>query len=341
MKQRDGLVSVSVRSVRPVVEHARRLGLDADAVLAAAGVDEAVLGDGDARMPHEAALAVWREAVRASRDEAFGIHAAEQIRPGAFDVLDYAIRSSATLGEGLERLVRYHRVLHDTAVVRLDVKGPRAVLTHAVPGDPAGLPRHVAEFIVAGWLVVARQATGLELAPLEVRFRHSPPAHLGEHRRVFRAPLRFDDASSGVVLARELLAAPLVKADPGLCAVLERHVRALLARIPGATPLTERVRQLVAQELSAGVPSAAAIARRLHMSPRTLQRRLRDDGINHRALVDALRRELALRYLSERRIAVSEVAFLLGFSEASAFHRAFKRWSGDTPARFRSSLERR
>lgn len=95
-------------------------------------------------------------------------------RPGAFDVLDYATRSSATLGEGLERLVRYHRILHDAAVVQLRVEGNSARLTHAPPADTAGLPRHPAEFIVAAWVVVARQNTGLEVAPGEVSFPSLP-----------------------------------------------------------------------------------------------------------------------------------------------------------------------
>lgn len=328
--------TVSVRSVRPVAERLRALGLDVGAALASAGADPAILDDPQGRLPHALAIAVWQEAVRRSGDDAFGIHAAEQIRPGAFDVLDYATRSSATLGEGLERLVRYHRLLHDAALVQLRVDGDVARLTHALPpAAAAALPRHPAEFIVAAWLVVARQATGLDLAPVEVTFQHAPPADPSEHRRVFRAPLRFDQPQNGIVLRRSLLDTPLVKADPGLCAVLERHIDALVASVPAATAFRDRVRQVVARTLSSGGPNAATVARHLHMSRRTLQRQLDADGTTFRALADGLRHELALRYLGERTIAIAEVAFLLGFSEPSAFHRAFKRWRGTTPSAYR------
>jgi AraC-like DNA-binding protein len=330
-------MNVSVRSVKPVVERLRVLGLDVAAVLSAAGVDPAALNDAEARIPHQLALALWGEAVRRSGDDAFGMHAAEDIRPGAFDVLDYVTRSSATLGEGLRRLVRYHRILHDGAVVELEVEPQGAALTHTLPEQAAVLPRQVAEFIVAAWLVVARQATGVDFAPVEVRFRHAAPADLREHRRLFRAPLRFDTPVNGIVLHRDVLDAPLVKSDPGLCAVLDRHVAELLERIPRSTGFTERVRQLVAKDLATGVPGADAIARALRMSRRTLQRQLRNDRTSYRDLVEALRRELAARYLAERRIAVAEVAFLLGFSETSAFHRAFKRWTGTTPVTYRRS----
>jgi AraC-like DNA-binding protein len=331
------VITVSVRSVRPVLERLRSVGVDADAVLRAVGADASELADVDARIPHSLALDVWREAARRSGDDAFGIHTAELIRPGAFDVLDYATRRSATLGEGLDRLVRYHRILHDAAEVRLRVSGAHARLSHSLPGDPAGLPRHVSEFILAAWTVVARQATGVDFAPLEVRFRHPEPADLEPHRRLFRSAIRFGHELNEVVLPRALLDAPLVDADPGLCSVLDRHVRELLLRLPIGTALRDRAGEAIARALSTGAPRAASIARTLHMSQRTLQRQLRAEGTSHRQLVEALRSELALRYLAERRIAIAEVAFLLGFSEASAFHRAFKRWHGLTPAAYRRS----
>jgi AraC-like DNA-binding protein len=333
-----GLITVSVRSIRPAVAQLGRLGLDAASVLSAVGADPAVLGDADARLPHSLLLAIWDEAVARSGDDAFGIHVAEQIRPGAFDVLDYAIRSSATLGEGFGRLVRYHRILHDAAAVELRVEGDRARLLHSLPAEAGPLPRHAAEFILAGWLVVARQATGLDFAPLAVSFRHAAPEDLGEHQRVFRAPIGFSQPTNGIVIRRGLLDTPLVQSDPGLCAVLEPYVRELLDRVPAATSLAHRVRHLVADGLPS-VTSAEAAARKLGRSRRTLNRQLGREGVSFQSLVDDLRHELALRYLADPRMAVAEVGFLLGFSEASAFHRAFKRWTGLTPAEHRRGSE--
>jgi AraC-like DNA-binding protein len=331
-------MTVSTRSVRPVIERLRQLGLDAESVLRSAGCDLSDLEDPDGRIPHALAVAVWHEAVRRSGDDAFGIHTAEQIRAGAFDVLDYATRSSATLGEGLQRLVRYHRILHEVAVVQLSEEGDRAQLTHALPTQAGELPRHPAEFIVAAWVVVARQATGTELVPMEVRFRHSAPDNCGEHERLFRAPIRFNSTVNGVVLPRSSLDLPLVKSDPGLCAVLERQMSALLAKAPPSASCSVRVRQMIAEDLSTATPSATAAARKLHMSRRTLQRLLEAEGTTFTEVVDGLRRDLATRYLSEPSIAIAEVAFLLGFSEASAFHRAFKRWQGTTPSAYRATL---
>ena len=341
MGTQRGIALVSVRSVRPVLGHVEHLGIPLADVLAGAGLERQVFDDDEARVPHEAALAVWREAVDRSGDAFFGLHTAERIRPGAFDVLDYAIRASATLGDGLVRLTRHHRALHDVARIDLEHDGSVVRLTHVLPPAAPVLPRHPAEFIVAGWLVVARQATGRDLTPEEVTFRHAAPADVSEHRRLFRARVRFGSASNGIVLRRDLLDVPLVKADSGLCAVLERHVSDLVAKMPAPSTLNERVRQMVASELASGVPTGAVLAKRLHMSRRTLQRQLADEGTTLREIIDALRRELALRYVGDRELALCEIAFLLGFSDQSSFHRAFVRWYERTPARYRQDRRAR
>ncbi|MFP2961699.1 helix-turn-helix domain-containing protein [Myxococcus sp. 1LA] len=177
--------------------------------------------------------------------------------------------------------------------------------------------------------------TSVDLVPLEVSFHHAAPPDIAEHRRVFRCEPRFEQPYNGVSVAREALETPLLKADSGLSAVLERHTRELLAKLPQVEGFVERVRAHAAEGLPNGGATNEAIAKRLHMSVRTLNRRMRDEGTSLQDVVDTLRRELALRYLEERRLAIPEVAYLLGFSEASAFHRAFRRWTGTTPAEHR------
>jgi AraC-like DNA-binding protein len=127
----------------------------------------------------------------------------------------------------------------------------------------------------------------------------------------------------------------ITKADPGLCAVLDRHAETLIAKHSPNDSLVERVRALIKDELSGGNASLERIADSLSMSGRTLQRKLRDHGTSHQELLDQMRRDLAMRYLREPDLAICEVAYLLGFSESSALHRAFKRWTGKTPNEFR------
>lgn len=327
----ESAASVSTRMPRLAAEALAATGADVSALLASLGVERASLDDVDGRLPVSIDLALWAEARRLSGDECFGLHAAERVRPGSFDVLGYTLRTSATLGGAFERLVRYNQLLHDLAELRLSTRGAGARLSLRLL--PEGTPRQQAEFSLAVFLLFSRQATGVDVVPRAVEFAHAAPADISEHRRIFRAPILFSRPATVLVLRRQVLDLPLLQADPGLCAVLERQLRELLSRLPPGEGVLERVRRLIAAELCGGDPSVESVARRMHMSPRTLHRRLQ--GTSYRAVVDGLRQDLALRYLAEDRLAIAEAAYLLGFSEASAFHRSFKRWTGRTPADYR------
>ena len=196
-----------------------------------------------------------------------------------------------------------------------------------------GVSRSIADFVLGGWLAAGRVATGVQWNPVEVRFKHPAPGDRSELEGFSRAPLRFDADENALVIAESTLSLSNKEANPGLLGVLERHAAQLLEQLPRAATLTDRVREILASELRGGNPSAE----RLGMSVRMLARRLGDEDTSHKALLEELRGELSLRYLCDRSMGTSEVAFLLGFSEASAFHRAFKRWIGKTPGAYRDS----
>jgi AraC-like DNA-binding protein len=318
---------------RLAVEALAATGRDVTALLESLGIERSQLDDVDGRVPVSVDVALWAGAWRLSGDECFGLHAAEGLKPGAFDVLGYTLSTSATLGGAFERLVRYNHLLHDLADLSLTQSDGEARLSLRLL--PEGTPRQQAEFSLAVFLLFSRQATGLNVVPLAVEFSHAAPADVSEHRRIFQSPIRFDRPSTALVLPRQALDLPLLDADPGLCAVLERQLLDLVARLPRGEGVLDSVRRLIASELCGGDPSVEFVARRMHISPRTLHRRLRDARTSYRAVVDDLRQDLAVRYLAEERLAIGEAAYLLGFSEASAFHRSFKRWTGRTPADYR------
>ena len=145
----------------------------------------------------------------------------------------------------------------------------------------------------------------------------------------FRAP------ANRLSFASRFLAFPIAKADPSLCVLLDRHAEELLAKFPPRNSLVDQVRSIITGELRGGDPSLERVADQLGFTPRTLQRKLQELGASHNELLDQMRRQLAMRYLREREMAICEVAYLLGFSESSSFHRAFKRWTGVTPKEFR------
>jgi len=169
-----------------------------------------------------------------------------------------------------------------------------------------------------------------------IRFPDPAPRDAAEHARIFGSPIRFDSGSCQLVFAAATLNLKIAKADQGLLAVLDRHAEELLARYPRRDILVDRVRRAIRDELNGGNPSLDRVAAQIGLGPRTLQRRLREQGTSHQDLLDQMRRDLAMKYLTEPQIAICEVAYLLGFSESSALHRAFKRWTGMTPSEFRT-----
>jgi AraC-like DNA-binding protein len=323
-------VTVSALQATFVLAGLAAAGADAAAVMARAGLRGEDLSDPEKRLPRELILALWSAASEVSGDPAFGLHVGEKLRPGMFDVLEYLARSSHTLGEAAARAQRYVRLFDDVAELLLEEEDDRIAL---VPRLSHGheMPVGVAECVIAAGLVFARQTTGVALEPLAVTFTRPAPADLAEHERVFGVTPRFSAARNALSLSRAHFALPLVTADPHLSAILDRHAAELLRRLPPVDRLVDRVRSILAEELRGGDPSAERVAARLSMSPRTLRRKLDEQSASLSALLDELRRDLALRYLDEARLGLSEIAFELGFADERAFRRAFKRWTGRTP----------
>jgi AraC-like DNA-binding protein len=328
-------ITVSARLVAGIVAAGRARGLEVEALLAAVGIDPACLGDPDARLPIEKEEALWTEMARLADDPFFGLHAQRSIPPGTIDVLDYAVRSSPTLRDAFKSLVRYNRLVHDAAEFELAESGAEARLTQRFRGDPRGASWQVADYSLGGLLTVCRELVGDDWAPLAVTLSHAAPPDPTPYREFFGVMPRFDGDVNELVVPRTLLDRPIAGADPLLHDVLRRHADALLARLPRSEDLVGEVRNLLARDLARGEPRIEAIARKLGVNVRTLQRRLAENGSSFQDVLDELRHDLALRLLDERRVAVAEVAYLLGYSEPSAFHRAFKRWTGTTPDRHR------
>jgi AraC-like DNA-binding protein len=330
------LVEMSARIGAMIVHAAAAAGAPVDELCRATGFDPSRAADPDARISLSLEESLWSEAARLSGDDALGLHAAEGLRPGVFDVLDYAVRTAPTPRVALDRLARYNRLEHSAAVFTVTDAGDVTRVEHAFGPGGGVQSRHSAEFTLASLVVIGSQIAEDELAPLAVEFHHGPPPSTAEHERLFRVVPGFSRPTNAVEFDRAILERLAPAADPLLWRVIERHAEALLAERPAPVEgAGQRVRRLLTKALADGDASLGAMAARLRMSDRTLQRRLASEGVSFDGLLDETRRELAVRYLHDRQMAIAEVAYLLGYSEPSAFHRAFKRWTGWTPAETR------
>ncbi|MBK7579853.1 MAG: AraC family transcriptional regulator [Myxococcales bacterium] len=302
--------------------------MDVDGILRDIGVSASKLDDFDLRIPEASRSHAWIQADLQARDPYFGLNVAEQAKMGAYDVLDYAWCFSSTLGEALDQLVRFHRVLSDAWAISHEVVGRSARLRriHRTPAPEV-------EAALAFLHLRARELTGRDLAPSEVSFAHAAQTDTTRHRAVFGCPVRFGRPFSQLTFSVTDLAIPIGTANPGVLAVLERYMSEILSRVPAAGSFVETVRAAVSRTLRAGAPpSLRTTSLALHASARTIQRRLAENGTTHQEIVDAGRQELAEHLLAEGRLSITEIAFLVGFSDVSGFQRMYKRSTGVNPS---------
>ena len=325
---------------RALLEACGRLGLDGNAISKRAGLEPAALGDPEARVPAAIADALWREAYAAARDPRLALHAAEATPPGAYRVLDYLGTTGPTLGDGLRRVAAYFRLIDPRGALRVEASGGEVSLVFAaVDGTP--LPPPAQEFTLATLLLRARAAAARPWSLLDLSFTFPDPHDDAEYLRVFGARPRFLAERAALTLPLEAFLLPVRAEDPELFALLDAHARLLLDRDPAGVDLALRVRAAIAGECPGVRPSLAAVARRMGTSRRSLQRLLEARRTTFERLTLEVRRERAEAFLGQEDVSLAEVSWLLGYSEPSAFTRAFKRWTGRSPIAYRRERRRR
>jgi AraC-like DNA-binding protein len=325
--------TASVAYLRALFDHVQARGLPAETLLAGHRLD---LDERDARLPESECAALFDRAAELLDDTALGLHVGESIRPGHYGVLGYMAMNCGTLGEALSRLQRYQALVLDIGPMQVQMKADELRLSW---NPDAERPfRQLAEFNLAGLVTFARWISGRADAPRRIEFNYPAATNLDEHRRIFRCELVFDMPCYAITLPQAWLQRPLIQPDPAMRELMLRLAeKQMLGLARGDAPLS-KARALVARHLSEGELSLEQLAAQLDMSVRTLQRKLKDEGIGYTQLVDSVRQELADRYLADQGLDLNDLAFLLGFSEQSAFQRAFKRWKGESPGAWRKRL---
>lgn len=292
----------------------------------------------ETRVPLEDVNRLWETVMRLCQDPSFPVRAGAASTAHDYDAVGFACMTQPTLGEAIHQVARYARVWTDQSEWSV-IEADRTIsMVFACP-DPMRLAiRVTTENVLAEMLNAGRKLTGVEYAAARVRFRHPAPRDTSFHEEFFGGPIEWGAPRNELSITAELARLPLPKADPALAAFFDRHVQRLLDRAPDEVDsVAPRVRAFLLGEVQRGAPTLQTAAAHLAMSPRTLKRRLQEEGTTFQDILDDIRCDLAKRYLGEPRLPLGEVSFLLGFSEPSAFHRAFKRWTGTTPLAYRSA----
>jgi AraC-like DNA-binding protein len=316
---------------RAFVDAFERLGYDVTRLLRAIGVQRADLDDPDALIPCAASGALFAQAMRERPLHNLGMHLAAQTPIGAFGLLDYLVLTADTVADGWTLLARYLRRLAGAPFV-LELRDDRDPIECVFRPDPSVAPAGT-EFAIALAVFHLRKETENQLRFSYVSFTHRPD-DVPEMERMFGCPVRPIAPWAGFAVPENAWRTPHRRKDPLLHRVLEGHAQSIAP--DGATHALEvDIRRVLASRLPTGEVDIEHVARDLGMSMRTLQRRLAAAGVSYHEVLESARREAAERCIVHSALAIGEIAYLLGYSEPAAFHRAFKRWTGETPQAFR------
>lgn len=252
---------------------------------------------------------------------------------GAFGL---AWKSALNLLGSCERAERYARVLTSVATYQVRETEPGFLMHLHRDGDRCNLGFRLSnEATIASIAAISQEVSTTQFRASAIYFKHAAPATTAAHEQHFDCPVHFDTDMDALLVSHELMQAPNQLGDPAIVKFFDAHLEGEVAEFDDEVSLERRVRTRISRALSQGIPTLSEVATHFGMSARTLQRRLSDRGYSFQTLVDESRRQLAKQLLSETNYPLAEVAFLTGFSEQSAFNRAFKRWAGQTPRSFR------
>jgi AraC-like DNA-binding protein len=328
---------VSVRLLYPFAEVLRDEGVDLDSLLASVAIPRPTYDNRDSRIPYMAARRFHYAAASRSRSPTLGLAAAHHFALAQFQILEYFVATNSHIRPALDGLVENERVLSDVNAISLE---PRAEgLLVRVDSNTEGAHRCWFEFVVGTMYLAGLRIRGGSPFPAGRAvpwFAYATPACAEEYEVFFNRPVRFGAPANGLLIPPSLVHERLESADARLRQVLDVHLKGLIRQPPPRPSFIDRVRSLVSESLADGDPSMAAIATSLHMSRSTLRRRLRQQGTTHRTLLQDVRRDHALRYLRQQNLSIEEIAYLVGYDDSTAFHKAFRKWTGATPAELRA-----
>ena len=330
--------TIAICFVASALQSVRGRDLNADELLANVGLSSSLLQVPQARVSAQHYGALWRAIAAALDDEFFG-QDSRRMKVGSFAMLCHSVLSCKTLGQALDRSLRFYALILDdiSGSAERDAKEARIVLHERAAGVSQRVFAHelllMLLYGVSCWLV------GRRIPILRTEFSYAEPAHSAEYRLMYCADLRFNRPNTLLAFEASYLDLPVVQNERSAKEFLRTAPESILLKYKNGSSLTARVRRRLRQFLPGTVPDFEELAVEMSMTPATMRRRLNEEGESYQSIKDQLRRDLAISYLSHSRRSVMDIAVELGFSERSAFHRAFRKWTGASPGEFRRKLQ--
>lgn len=322
-------------TVRAVLAAAKDKGVDPGELLKRAGIPLETAMDPDGEVTLVEMRGFWMAAYEMSRDPYLAVNAGIKAVHGSYKTLDYLLFAATKLGDGMSLFVQHFRIINTwlNFVLEQDDRGHHVILRSEI----GPVPTPAVEITFTVFTERLRELLGSGWTPAEITFQHEPMGQPSFYEGFFRCPVTFGAEEARFSLSKAQWDTALPKGDEGLFRVLESHAQMLSDERPDPDDVAAQAQREILRVLSDGVPSVDVIAGALGIGSRTFQRRLTDMNMTFSQLVDDVRENQARELVRAGGMSLSEIAFFLGFSDQSAFSRAFKRWAGESPRQFQAS----
>lgn len=327
---------IDARLATKVVDDLRKHGVNADSLIKEVGLRRTDVADPDARIPYVAVLGLIERAASTLGDASYGLRlgAAHEARDSG--LLGFVVLNSPTLLDAIANLQRYFYVVGEGEDIEVERMGSHVTLRFRETDRALRGLRHNSDYIAAVIVRACRDMTRKRISPVRAEFMHARPNAKVAYADYLGCPVKFHAEWDALIYDADTMRLPVIGADGKLFKVLELACRQILGPTPKKQDIVHDVRELIIDGLAKGTVHFDSIAGKLNMSSKTLERRLADRGTTFSALLEAVRCEIAKHHLSKTDVRLEQIAYLTGYSEPAALVRAFKRWTGMTPMKFRA-----
>ncbi|KMQ73379.1 AraC-type DNA-binding domain-containing protein [Marinobacter subterrani] len=331
-----GAPRVAASSTLALVHYLERQGvLNPPRVERLTGLSMSELRDPDRRVPADAHYRLWEHAEQVTGDPGVGLHAGQVVDPERMGLVGHVFFNCDTLGEAVTQYVRLHRLINESVFLSFEQTTDQAILCWQ-PDAAEHYCRQDMDRTLAAALTRTRHFIHPGIRADWAEIAHPAPAYADEYEKLLGGPVHFNCGTTRLAFNSRHLGHPIPRRNPYVYSAVLKQVNSLLARLQTRRSFGRRIRRLISKQMATEKIDADTLARQCHMSRQTLYRKLKKEGLSFHGLVEQVRQDKALRYVAGDHYALGEIAFLLGFSELSAFSRAFKRWTGSSPAEYRA-----
>jgi AraC-like DNA-binding protein len=303
--------------------------------LASLAIDSQVLERADVEIPGEQYIALWEAAGRSNPN--IGLELGMQTEASDFGALGHALHCAPSIEMALKTVQKFIVVFAQESSIDYEYDARTVRVAYQINGPTIVRRRQDSEFSLAAMLRQFNLITRSTITPVRVDFEHDRPADTSAHKRIFQCPVYFNQPLNQLHFSREVMRMPAAQGNERLYLALEPYLERERQERSVSDELLSRITRMIAAGMSSGVPSLAGVSDQLGFSQRTLQRRLKDQGIEFSSLVEDVRRELALAYVKDAVYSITEVSLLVGYAESGSFTRAFRRWTGQSPQQYRAT----